>query len=61
MLPLPKHLSSHPVFSVVHATQSLVLSVCFVDPCLSFCTFSFGHCVVCSSIFGFGIFKLFHL
>jgi hypothetical protein len=59
MLPLPEHLSSHPVVSVVHATQSLVLSVCFVDRCLSFCTFSFGHCVVCSSIFD--IFKLFHL
>ena len=28
--------------------------VCFVDRCLSFCTFSFGHCVVCSSsIYGF--------
>jgi hypothetical protein len=27
---------------------------CFVDRCLSFCTFSFGHCVVCSSsIYGF--------
>jgi len=24
--------------------------LCFVDRCLSFCTFSFGHCVVCSSI-----------
>jgi hypothetical protein len=23
--------------------------ICFVDRCLSFCTFSFGHCVVCSS------------
>jgi hypothetical protein len=22
---------------------------CFVDRCLSFCTFSFGHCFVCSS------------
>ena len=32
----------------------LVLYVCFVDRCLSFCTFSFGHCVVCSSsIYGF--------
>jgi preprotein translocase subunit SecG len=29
--------------------RSLVLCVCFVDRCLSFCTFSFGHCVVCSS------------
>ena len=37
--------------------------VCFVDRCLSFCTFSIGHCVVCS-IYGFWlppfiIFKLF--
>ena len=33
---------------------SLVLYVCFVGRCLSFCTFSFGHCVVCSSsIYGF--------
>ena len=30
-------------------TLSLVLFLCFVDPCLSFCTFSFGHCVECSS------------
>jgi hypothetical protein len=34
------------VFSGVHVTQSLVLYVCFVDRCLSFCTFSYGHCVV---------------
>ena len=33
----------------VRVTWSLVLCVCFVDRCLSFCTFSFGHCVVCSS------------
>ena len=39
--------------------------VCFVDRCLAFCTFSFGHCVVCSSsIYRFWlplwyIFKLF--
>ena len=32
-------------------TQGLL---CFVDRCLSVCTFSFGHCVVCSSlIYGF--------
>jgi hypothetical protein len=37
----------------VRVTRSLVLGVCFVDRCLSFCTFSFGHCVVCSSIYGF--------
>jgi hypothetical protein len=30
------------------------LYVCFVDRCLFFCTFSVGHCVVCSSsIYGF--------
>jgi hypothetical protein len=40
-------------FSGVHVSRSLVLYVCFVDRCLSFCTFSFGHCVVCSSIYGF--------
>jgi hypothetical protein len=33
---------------------SLVLCVCFVDRCLSFCFFTFVHCVVCpSSIYGF--------
>jgi hypothetical protein len=29
-------------------TWYLALHVCFVDRCLSFCTFSFGHCSVCS-------------
>jgi hypothetical protein len=54
LLTLPEHLSSPPVVSGVRVTRSLVLSVCFVDRCLSFCTFSFGHCVVCSSsIYGF--------
>ena len=53
LLTLPEHLSSPPVFSGVHVARSLVLYVCFVDRCLSFCTFSFGHCVVCSSIYGF--------
>ena len=42
-----------PPISGVCVTRSLVLYVCFVDRCLSFCTFSFGHCVVCSSIYGF--------
>jgi hypothetical protein len=41
-----EHLGSPLVFSGVRVTQSLVLCVCFVDRCLSFCTFSFGHCVV---------------
>jgi hypothetical protein len=59
-----EHLSSPPVYSRLRVTRSLVLYVCFVDRCLFFCTFSFGHCVVCSSIYGFwlppfGIFKLF--
>jgi hypothetical protein len=48
---LPEHLSSPPVFSV---PGSLVLCVCFVDSCLSFCPFSFCYCIVCpSSIDGF--------
>ena len=50
LLTLPEHLSSSPpVFGGVRVTRSLVLYVCLVDRCLSFCTFSFGHCVVCSS------------
>jgi hypothetical protein len=50
---LPVYLST-PVFSGVPVTRCLVLCVCVVDSCLSFCTFSFGHCVVCSSaIYGF--------
>jgi hypothetical protein len=51
---LLEHLSSPPVISGVRVTRSFVLCVCFVDRCLSFCTFPFGHCVVCSfSIYGF--------
>jgi len=34
-------MSSPPVFSGVRFTRSLVLCVCFVDRCLSFCTFFF--------------------
>ena len=42
------------ILSMVRVTRSLVLYVCFVDRCLFFCTFSFGHCVVCtSSNYGF--------
>jgi len=36
---LPDHLSSPPIFSGVRVTRFLVLCVCFVDRCLSFCTF----------------------
>jgi hypothetical protein len=43
LLTLPEHLSSPPVFSGVRVTRSLVIYVCFVDRCLPFCTFSFGH------------------
>ena len=46
-------MSSLPVFSGVRVTRSLALWVCFVDRCLSFYTFSFGHCVVCPSIYRF--------
>ena len=50
---LPEHLSLPPVFSEVHVTPSLVLCVCFVNRCWFFCPFSFGHCVICPSIYGF--------
>ena len=46
----PEHLSSPPLFNGVRVTRSLVLYVCFVDLRLSFCTFSFSHCVFCSSL-----------
>jgi hypothetical protein len=43
-----------PGFIGVRVTRSEVLYVCFVDRCLSFCTFSFANCGVCpSSIYGF--------
>jgi hypothetical protein len=41
---LPDHLSSPQVLSGVRATRSLVLCVCFVDRCLSFCTFLWPLC-----------------
>jgi hypothetical protein len=54
LLTLPEHLSSIPVFGGVRVTRSLVLYACFVNHCLFFCPFSFGHCVVRrSSIYGF--------
>jgi len=49
LLTLPENQSPPPVFSGVRVTRSLFLCECFVDRCLSFCTFSFGHCVVCFS------------
>ena len=56
-------LSSHPVFSWVRVTRSLFLCAWFVDRCLSFCTFSFGHFLsvlrYTDSDYPLGIFKLF--
>ena len=40
LLIFPEHLSSPRVFSWVRVTRSLVLYVCFVYRCLSFCTLS---------------------
>ena len=41
-------------YETVRVTQFLVVYVCFVDRCLSSCTFSVDHCVVYSpSIYGF--------
>ena len=59
---LPEHLSSPPVFTGVRVTQSLVLYVCCVDRCLSFCPFSIVLSVLLrytDSDCPFGIFKLF--
>jgi hypothetical protein len=54
LLTLPEDLSSRLVFSWIRVTGSPVLCVCFVDRFLSFCTFSFGHCVGSSfSVYGF--------
>jgi len=65
LLTLPGHLSSPPVFSGVRVSRSLVLYVCFVDLCLSFCTI-FLLAIVLSvllrytdSDYPYGIFKLF--
>ena len=53
LLTLPEHMSSTPVASGVCVTRSLVLCVCFADRVLSFCPFSFAHCVVCPPIYEF--------
>ena len=62
LLTLPEHPSSLPVFSGVRVTWSLVLYVCFVNRCLSFCLFFFAIvlCVLLrytDSDYPFGIFK----
>ena len=64
LLTLPEHLSSSPVFSGVCVTWSLVLCVCFVNRCLSFCTFFLSGNVLSVLLrftdfdYPFGIFKL---
>jgi hypothetical protein len=40
---LPEHPSAPLGFSGVRVTRSVVLYICFVGRCLSFCPFSFGH------------------
>jgi len=60
-------MSSLPVFSGVRVTRSLVLCVCFVDRCLSFCPFVLFCLVIVLSVlllftdsdYPFGIFKIF--
>ena len=63
---LPEHLNYPTIFSGVRVTRSLVLCVCFVDLCLSFCSFSLA--IVLSvrlrftdSDYPFGIINLFIL
>jgi branched-subunit amino acid transport protein len=64
LLTLPEHLCSLPVFIGVHVIRSVVLYVCFVDRCLSFCNY-FLLAIVLSVLlrytdfdYPFGIFKL---
>ena len=61
---MEQELLTLPVFRGVHVSQSLVLCVCFVDRCLSFCTFIVAivlsvHLRYTNSDYPFGIFKLF--
>ena len=53
LLTFPEYLRFPTVFSWFRVTRSFALCVCFVDRCLSFCTFSLGQCAFCSSIYGF--------
>ena len=62
---IPEHLSPSPVLSGVRVARSVVLCTCFVERCLSFCTFSF-YSVVLSVLlwyadcdYPFDIFRLF--
>jgi hypothetical protein len=61
LLTLPEHLSSPPGINGVRVSRSFVLYVLFCRSVV--CPFSFVHCVLCPSIYGFwlpfGILKLF--
>ena len=59
LLILPGHLRSPPVFSEVRVAQSLILCVCFVDRCLSFCPVLSVLLWFTDSDYPFGIFNLF--
>ena len=66
LLTLQDYPSSPSVFSGVHVTWSLVLCVCLVDRCSSFCTFPLAIMLsilfrYTDSYYPFGIFKLFFL
>ena len=49
LLTLQEHSNSPLVLIGIRVTQSLIVCICFVYRSLCFCTFYFGHCVVCSS------------
>ena len=54
LLTLPEHMGSLLVFSGVRVTRSLDLCVMFCRSLfVLFLLFSFGHCAVCPSIYGF--------
>jgi hypothetical protein len=55
LLILLEHICSPPVFSGVRVNRSLVLYVMFCRSLLVILSFSFGHCIVCPSIDGFGL------
>ena len=58
LLTFPEHTSSPQVFSGVRVAQSLICCVVFCGS-LSFCTFSFSHCVVvCFVILSFFFWSL---
>jgi len=50
---IPEQRRSPLIFSGVRIARCLGSVYCFVDRCLSFCNFSFCHCVVCPSIYEF--------